>query len=320
MRTAINPLNGNVLNETFNKVLTFGLTEVEMQGLSNSVAEGTSVLSCDNSFEDIFATPCNCIVFAPSKMNAMQKAQMCEIYEDEKRILMLSVEDKQTEFKFPIHVINLAKSATNPNKKLNSFFESVTIPCAINSEGYMLNDGFVVVDVETTGLDKEADELIFVSAVRVANYKIIDTFEMLIKPTKPIPREIEDLCGITNEMVSNADEAEAVIAKLIDFIGLDVIVTYDRGFIDNFLCPIFQKLGYEINTKPRLNLFYLVRKLYGNQLFSIPSRLTTCASAIGIDITEAPSEFHEAEVLANILFRLRNEYELRAVSELEKLY
>lgn len=320
MRTAINPITGKVLNESFNKVLTYGLTEEEMQCLSKSVIEGTPILSCDNSFEDILITPCNCIVFAPSKMTSTQKAQMNEIYKGEKRILMFSVESKKIKFQFPVHPICLTKNITRPQRKLTSFFESVSIPCVANSDGYMMNDGFVVVDVETTGLDEETDELIFVSAVRVANYEIVDTFEMLIKPSKPIPEEIEDLCESTNDMVSTAECAEKVVEKLIDFIGLDVIVTYDRGFIDKFLYPIFQKLGYEISAKPRLNLFYLIRKLYGNQLFSSPSRLISCASAIEIDITEVPKKFHEAEVLINILLRLRNEYELRAVSELEKLY
>ena len=320
MRTVINPMTGTMLNETFNKVLTFGLTDEEMQCLSKSVIEGTPILSCDNSFEDILITPCNCIVFAPSKMTSTQKAQMNEIYKGEKRILMFSVESKKIKFQFPVHPICLTKNITRPKRKLTSFFESVSIPCVANSDGYMMNDGFVVVDVETTGLDEETDELIFVSAVRVANYEIVDTFEMLIKPSKPIPKEIEDLCEITNEMVSTAESVEVVVGKLIEFIGLDVIVTYDRGFIDDFLSPILRKLGFEINTKSRLNLFYLVRKLYGNQLFSLPSRLTMCAPAIGIDITEIPSKFHEAEVLMHILFRLRNEYELRSVSELEELH
>ena len=320
MKTGINPMNGNVLHETYNRVLTFGLSDAEMQVLANSVVKGTSISSCDNVFEDILTTPCNCIVFAPSRMNAIQKAQMNEIYEDEKRILMLSVESHKTKFSFPVHTINLTKPTIRPHKKINSFLKSVSIPCVTNGEGYQLNDGFVVIDIETTGLDKDADELIFVSAVKIANYKIVDTFEMLIKPSKPIPREIEIFCGITNEMVSAAESAEMVVKKLIDFIRFDVIVTYDSGFIDDFLLPIFKKLGYEINTNPRLNLFYLVRKLYGNQLFSLSSRITSCASVIGVDITENPSRFHEAEVLINILIRLRNEYEMRSIAELEKLY
>lgn len=320
MKTGINPMNGNVLHETYNRVLTFGLSDAEMQVLASSVVKGTLILSCDNSFGDILTTPCNCIVFAPSRMNAIQKAQMNEIYEDEKRILMLSVESHKTKFSFPVHTINLTKPTIRPHKKINSFLKSVSIPCVTNGEGYQLNDGFVVIDIETTGLDKDADELIFVSAVRIANYKIVDTFEMLIKPSKPIPREIENFCGITNEMVSAAESAEMVVKKLIDFISFDVIVTYNSGFIDDFLLPIFKKLGYEINTNPRLNLFYLVRKLYGNQLFSLSSRITSCASVIGVDITEIPSRFHEAEVLINILIRLRNEYEMRSISELEKLY
>ncbi len=320
MRNAINPMTGNVLTESFDKVLTFGLTDTEMTSLSNSVPTGTVIVSCDNSFDDILTTPCNCIVFAPSKMNSTQKSQMNEIYKDEKRILMLSVEDKKTRFKFPIHTINLAKNVTRPYKKLNSFLKSIKFLCASNCDGYMLNDGFVVVDVETTGLDRKEDELIFLSAVRVANMEIVDTFEMLIKPTKPIPKEIEDLCEITNEMVASAASAETAVSKLIDWIGMDVIVTYNMGFIDDFLNPVLQKLGYEVNTKPRLNLLNLIRKLYANQLFSTPSRLTMCASAIGIDITETPCYKREAVVLTNILLRLRKEYELRAVSDLKKLY
>ena len=53
MRTIINPMTGYVLNETYNKVLTFGLSEAEMLGLSNSIAKGTSIVSCDNSFSSI---------------------------------------------------------------------------------------------------------------------------------------------------------------------------------------------------------------------------------------------------------------------------
>ena len=319
MRTAINPMTENVLKETYNRVLTFGLTDAEMQGLSNFLPEEMSVVSCDNSFDDILTTPCNCIVFAPSKMTSVQKTQMNEIYKDEKRILMFSVESRKGKFQFPIHTICLTKNVTRPQRKLSTFFESASIPCAVNTDGYMMNDGFVVIDIETTGID-ESDELIFVSAIRIANYKIVDTFEMLIKPAQPIPKEIEDFCGITNEMVSDAECAEIVVEKLIEFIGVDVIVTYDRGFIDKYLYPIFQKLRYEINTKPRLNLFYLIRKLYGNQLFSSQSRLTSCASAIDIDITEIPSKFHEAEVLISILLRLRNEYGMCSIAELEKLY
>ena len=116
MRTAINPITGEVLNKTFNKVLTYGLTTEETQCLSKSVVEGITILSCDNSFEDILTTPCNCIVFAPSKMNAMQKAQMNEIYEGENRILMLSVESHKTKFRFPTHTINLAKNIKRPHQ------------------------------------------------------------------------------------------------------------------------------------------------------------------------------------------------------------
>ena len=319
MKQIINPIDGKLLSDNFNKVLTFGLTNSEIAVFSKSIPKGTPILSCDNEFEKILTTPCNCIVFAPSKMNAIQKSQFNEIYANEERILMLSVENNKSKFKVPIHTINLMKSIRY-NKKLYSFLESAQTLCFSNCDGYMLNDGFVLVDIETTGLDKESSELILVSAVRVSNMKIVDTFERLIKSINPIPKEIEKLCGITNEMVFTAESAETIVAKLINFIGLDVIVTYNSMFIDGFLQPVFQKLGYVVNTKPRLHLLNLVKKIYGNRLFSISSKVEKCASTIGIETTEIPCKFYEAEILTNVLLRLRNEYEIRAVSELEKLY
>ena len=50
---------------------------------------------------------------------------------------------------------------------------------------------YVVFDLETTGLNPlEGEEIIEIGAVKVKNNQVIDRFDELIKPSKPIPEKI----------------------------------------------------------------------------------------------------------------------------------
>ncbi len=53
-----------------------------------------------------------------------------------------------------------------------------------------MNNIFVAIDVETTGLSPINNELIEISAIKYEGSKKIDTFSTLIKPKKVIPNEI----------------------------------------------------------------------------------------------------------------------------------
>jgi DNA polymerase III epsilon subunit family exonuclease len=105
---------------------------------------------------------------------------------------------------------------------------------------------YVVIDIETTGLDPSNDEIIELGAVKVVDDVIVDTFSALCKPRKEIPQKITDINGITNEMVSNAKSASDILPDFIAFIGdLDIIAhnaKFDLAFIyDNY---------YKISNKP----------------------------------------------------------------------
>ena len=76
-------------------------------------------------------------------------------------------------------------------------------------------DEFIVIDVETTGLDLYNDKIIEISAVKFKNKKIIDKFTKLINPNKKIPPFIENLTGITNQDVSDSPEFNEISSDLI---------------------------------------------------------------------------------------------------------
>lgn len=67
-----------------------------------------------------------------------------------------------------------------------------------------LRNDYSVIDIETTGLNPGWDEIIEMTALRVRNNQIVDTYSSLVKPSQTIPPFIEKLTGITNEMVVNA--------------------------------------------------------------------------------------------------------------------
>ena len=60
----------------------------------------------------------------------------------------------------------------------------------------MQNFSFVCLDLETTGLEESA-EIIEVGMVKVVDGEIVERFDQLVQPTRPIPEAITLLTGIT---------------------------------------------------------------------------------------------------------------------------
>ncbi|MCQ2538152.1 MAG: 3'-5' exoribonuclease [Lachnospiraceae bacterium] len=99
----------------------------------------------------------------------------------------------------------------------------------------VFTDDYTVVDIETTGLSPEFEEIIEIGAIRVREGKETERFSELIKPEKAISPFITNLTGISNEMVQNAREAKEVLSDFREFLGDDVIVGHNVNFDVDFL-------------------------------------------------------------------------------------
>lgn len=95
---------------------------------------------------------------------------------------------------------------------------------------------YVFLDLETTGLDQERDEIIEIGAVKVVRGEVIDTFHAMVKPRQGISYKIKKLTGITEELLENAEPVNKVLPGLLEFIGhLPVAghnILFDLGFIN----------------------------------------------------------------------------------------
>ncbi|MBK7917652.1 MAG: hypothetical protein IPJ94_15600 [Chloroflexi bacterium] len=55
---------------------------------------------------------------------------------------------------------------------------------------------YVIVDVETTGLDPQKDAIIEVAAITLREHDILDEFASLVNPHREIPAFITSMTGI----------------------------------------------------------------------------------------------------------------------------
>ncbi|HEY8392491.1 MAG TPA: PolC-type DNA polymerase III [Capillibacterium sp.] len=162
-------------------------------------------------------------------------------------------------------------------------------------EGYLVNDQeaivtrapacsfqerpVVVVDIETTGLNPQWCELLEIGAVKIENGEVTATFEHLVRPQRAIPYKIQQLTGITEEMVKEAASPAEVLADFLKFVGDGIFVAHNAQFDFGFLREkIKQHLGAEFKP-PVVDTLALSRILWP-ELKS--HRLDVVAKELGI--------------------------------------
>ena len=106
---------------------------------------------------------------------------------------------------------------------------------AVNEKGQSLNDTYVVFDLETTGFSSIKDKIIEIGAVKVENGVITDKFSTFVNPKVPIPFEITNLTGITDDMVMEAPDIETILPQFLEFVGDAVLVAHNASFDVSFI-------------------------------------------------------------------------------------
>lgn len=119
-------------------------------------------------------------------------------------------------------------------------------------------DDYCVIDLETTGLSIEFCDIIEIGILKVRKGNIVDKFQSLVRPSDPIDEFIEELTGITNDMLNDAPSFDSIKKIVTSFIGDDLIVghnvSFDIGFIEKAMC---ERLGSDY-----ADTMHLSRKIY----------------------------------------------------------
>ena len=173
---------------------------------------------------------------------------------------------------FP-HVFNLV---TGYNKNLEEGKEPfkviygaelVMIDDAVNivlrpNKNVMLDETFVVFDFETTGFNAGgADSIIEVGAVKIRNGEIIDKYDELINPGRPLPQKITEVTNITDDMLKGKDNEENAIKRFIEWFGDCPMVAHNAKFDVSFLEMAYKKYNLGTFTNPVVDTLELSRTM-----------------------------------------------------------
>lgn len=116
------------------------------------------------------------------------------------------------------------------------------------------SENYVVVDVETTGINSEKDQIIEIAAIKMEDNEMI-VFQELVKIEKGLKREISELTGITNEMLANdGKDIDVILEEFLDFVGNAILVGYNVKFDISFLNAELKKSGSEVLTNKTICL------------------------------------------------------------------
>lgn len=175
---------------------------------------------------------------------------------------------------------------------------------------------YIVLDVETTGMNPRIDRVTEISAFRIARREpraplsITDEFTTLIRPEREIPPSITLMTGITNEMVARAPRFCEIADELIAFIGSRVIVAHNASFDTNFLnAEIGRTYGQRLG-----NLCLCTLKLSRSLFPELANhKLPTIAYYLGIEMENHHRARDDAWATAKMFLRMLDLLEDRGI-------
>lgn len=119
---------------------------------------------------------------------------------------------------------------------------------------------YVVVDVETTGINLEKDQIIEIAAIKIEGDELV-AFKELVKVGARLKREISELTGITDEMLANdGKDIDVVLDGFLDFVGNAILVGYNIKFDISFLNSELEKVGYKKLTNKTICILQEVKR------------------------------------------------------------
>ena len=157
---------------------------------------------------------------------------------------------------------------------------------------------FVAIDLETTGLEFDKDEIIEVALVRFEGGKAVENVDFLVRPeTMALRPFIENLTGISKDDVANAPDFASVAGKISAFIGDMPLVAHNAMFDSRFLKNAMEKVGIPFDN-PVWDSLTLSRIAYQD----VPNhRLDTLTQVLNIERSRAHRALPDAEA-CGVLF------------------
>ncbi len=161
-----------------------------------------------------------------------------------------------------------------------------------------LHSAYVVLDIETDGLQFKVNQIIELGAVKVKNGERT-SFNQLINHDRELPSHIKELTGITEEMLRKEGvNLEEALKKLFEFIGDLPIIGYNINFDINFINYNLIQLNHNpLHNKTYDVMSYVKRE----KLFLKNYKLETVLASYNIEDRVPHRALKDAELIDKLI-------------------
>lgn len=161
---------------------------------------------------------------------------------------------------------------------------------------------FCVLDLETTGGNRNDDMITEVGVVKVRGGECLGTFQTLVNPGCAIPPKISILTGLTDVLVAPAPRIESVLPSLLSFLGDSVLVAHNAGFDVGFIRAALARAERPAWTGTIVDTVHLARRLVRDE---VPNcKLSTLASRLRLDHQPSHRALDDALATTDLLHLL----------------
>ncbi|PCK31332.1 DNA polymerase III subunit epsilon [Pseudoalteromonas piscicida] len=159
---------------------------------------------------------------------------------------------------------------------------------------------YVIVDIETTGGNKEVDRITEIAMVKVVNGEVVDKWQSLVDPMRRIPARITELTGISQAMVNGAPRFSEVMDQVLDFSQGAIFVAHNVNFDYGFIRQECIRAGGEF-CRAKLCTVQLARKyIPGLKSYA----LGALSQALGVDLVNHHRAMDDALAATEIFLQI----------------
>jgi len=164
-----------------------------------------------------------------------------------------------------------------------------------------MNQSFVFLDTETTGLDPALDSIIEIGCVKVHDinhpeFSEANVYHRYINTDREISQESFQVHGIAKETLQGRPYFSHLTEELLTFIGDSTIIAHNADFDLSFLKSELQRVGICKFNNQVIDSLVVARKLYpGSQV-----NLDALMKRFGMSTRGLHSALEDAKILARI--------------------